>query len=120
MAKSYEALKEALQQLGYVRPGSVVERYMSCGKLSCICLADPEDYHGPYYQWTMRTGGKTRTVRLDAEQARLCEEWAANHKKLKAIVREMEALSLAETDRLLKAVPRRKAARRRKGAARRS
>src|SRR5271169_3929217 len=100
--ESYEALKEPLRQLGFVRPGSLVQRFMPCGRPSCRCMADPPVLHGPYYQWTIKIRGKTKTLRLTAEQARLCEEWIANHRKLKDIVRKMEALSLKETNRLLK------------------
>lgn len=102
MTKAYEALKEALQRLGYVRPGSLVRRFMPCGKPSCRCMGDPRALHGPYYQWTLRVRGKTKTVRLTEDQARLCEEWIANHRKLKDIVRRMEVMSLKETDRLLR------------------
>mgnify|MGYP000246457930 CR=1 FL=1 len=104
-AKAYEALKERLRGLGYVRPGSLVRRFMPCGKPSCRCMGDPPALHGPYYQWTRRVRGKTRTVRLSEQEARLCEEWIANHKRLKDIVRKMEAISLKETDRLLRKVP---------------
>jgi hypothetical protein len=65
-------------------------------------MADPPVLHGPYYQWTIKLLGKTKTLRLTAEQARLCEAWIANHRKLKNIVGKMEALSLRETNRLLK------------------
>jgi len=102
MRKTYAALKEALQGLGYVRPGSLVRRFMPCGKPSCRCMGDPPSLHGPYYQWTLKIGGKTKTVRLSEGQARLCEEWMANHRKLKDIVRRMETISLKETDRLLR------------------
>jgi hypothetical protein len=105
MAKSYEAIKAGLQRLGYVRPGSLVRRFMPCGKPSCRCMSDPPALHGPYYQWTLRIQGKTKTVRLNEYQARLCEEWIANHKKLKDIIRRMEAMSLKETDRLLRKAP---------------
>jgi len=101
----YEALKEALGQLGYVRPGSLVRRFMPCGKPSCRCMGDPPWLHGPYYQWTLRIRGKTKTVRLSEQQARLCAGWIANHRKLKDIVRRMEAISLKETDRLLRKAP---------------
>jgi hypothetical protein len=100
--RSYETLKEPLRDLGFVRPGSLVRRFMPCGKPSCRCMADPPVLHGPYYQWTIKVLGKTKTLRLSAEQARLGAEWIANHRKLKDIVRRMEALSLKETNRLLK------------------
>jgi len=99
--EAYEELKRALQGLGFVRPGSLVRRFMPCGKPSCRCK-DPTQLHGPYYQWTIKLRGKTVTLRLTEAQARLCKEWVGNHRSLKAIVRKMEALSLKETDRLLR------------------
>lgn len=98
---AYEELKRALLELGFARPGSLIRRFMPCGKPSCRCMTDPSALHGPYYQWTLKVRGKTRTVRLTAEQARACREWIANHWRLKTIVRKMERLSLQETDRLL-------------------
>jgi len=96
-----EALKREIQKLGFVRPGSLVRRFMPCGNPSCRCMADPPRLHGPYYQWSHKVGGKTRSIRLSEQQAKLCEEWIRNHKRLKKIVRQMERLSLKETDRVL-------------------
>lgn len=103
--EAYEDLKRALQGLGYVRPGSLVRRFMPCGKPSCRCMGDPPALHGPYYQWSFKIRGRTVTARLTVTQARLCREWIANHRSLRAIVRKMEALSLKETNRILKKVP---------------
>jgi hypothetical protein len=50
--------------------------------------------------------GKTRTLRLSADQARLCEQWARNHKALKRLVRQMERLSLKESNKILGAISR--------------
>lgn len=97
----YEKLKRALLTFGFVRPGSLVRRYMPCGKPGCRCMSDPPQLHGPYFQWTHKVRGKTITMRLTEEQAKLCAEWVSNHRRLKAIIRKMEALSLKETDRRL-------------------
>jgi hypothetical protein len=97
----FEALKGEIQKLGFVRPGSLVRRFMPCGNPSCRCMADPPQLHGPYYQWSQKVGGKTRSIRLSEQQAKLCEQWIRNHKRLKKIVRQMERLSLKETDRVL-------------------
>ena len=61
----YEQLKQQLVTLGLVRPGSLVRRYMPCGKPGCRCMAEPPILHGPYYQWTYRLRGKTITKRLN-------------------------------------------------------
>ncbi len=70
-------------------------------------MARPPRLHGPYYQWTYKVAGKTKTMRLSAQQARLCRPWLRNHKQLKRLVRQMEQLSLRETDRILGAISRR-------------
>jgi hypothetical protein len=96
-----EALKRDILTLGFVRPGSLVRRFMPCGNPSCRCMAQPRHLHGPYFQWSYKQKGKTKTLRLSQSQARLCEAWIRNHKKLRRVVRQMERLSLNETDRLL-------------------
>ena len=96
-----QALKDQIQKLGFVRPGSLVRRFMPCGNPTCRCMADPPQLHGPYYQWSIKVGGKTRSLRLSEEQAKMCAGWIADHKRLKALVRQMERLSLKETDRIL-------------------
>jgi len=100
----FEALKREILTLGYVRPGSLVRRLMPCGNPACRCMRQPPRLHGPYSQWTYKVAGKTRTVRLSAEQAQLCQEWIRNHRRLKRLVRQMERLSLKETDRALGAI----------------
>jgi hypothetical protein len=97
-------LKRALADLGLVRPGSLVERYMPCGRPSCKCMGAPPALHGPYYQWSHKIRGKTVTRRLSTAQADACREWLRNHRHLKATVRKMEALSLKETDRILRTI----------------
>jgi len=105
-AAKLQALQRAILTLGFVRPGSLVRRYMPCGNPACRCMARPPRLHGPYYQWTYKVAGKTTTMRLSAQQARLCREWLRNHKQLKRLVRQMEQLSLRETDRALGAISR--------------
>jgi hypothetical protein len=97
----FEALKRGVLALGLVRPGSLVRRFMPCGNPACRCMGRPPQLHGPYHQWTHKIAGKTKTVRLSAQQARLCREWSSNHRKLKRLLHQMELLSLKETDRIL-------------------
>jgi len=100
----YEQLKQQLLALGLVRPGSLVRRYMPCGKPGCRCMAKPPVLHGPYYQWTYRLRGKTLTKRLNAAQAAQCEVWIQNYRKLRALSRRIVGLALKETDRILRTI----------------
>lgn len=102
----FEALKREVLQLDFVRPGSLVRRFMPCGNPSCRCMSRPPQLHGPYYQWSHKVAGRTVTLRLSAEQAKVCRQWVSNHKRLRRLVRQMERLSLKETDRVLGAISR--------------
>ena len=104
--RAYESLKRQILGLGFARPGSLVRRFMPCGKPSCCCMGKPPRLHGPYFQWSCKLAGKTRTVRLSREQARLCQPWMRNHRSLRRLLRQMERVSLNETDRALGAISR--------------
>jgi len=101
-AQRYEALKRQIAELPPIRRGSVVRRFMPCGKPGCRCQASPPRLHGPYYQWTRKVQGKTVTTRLDPGQAKLLREWIQNGRRLDRLVRQMEQVSLRLTERRLR------------------
>ena len=105
-AHRYEALKHSIVDLGMFRRGSLVRRFMPCGKPGCRCQAAPPKLHGPYYQWTRKVAGKTVTLRLSQREAKLLEEWIANGRRLDHLIGLMEGISLRRTDRLLKTLRR--------------
>ena len=101
-AERYEALKREVADLPPIRRGSLVRRFMPCGKPGCRCQANPPQLHGPYYQWTRKVLGKTATVRVNQAQAKLLREWIANGRRLDRLVRQVEKVSLRLTERLLR------------------
>jgi hypothetical protein len=101
----YQALQRALSQIGYFRRGTLLKRFMPCGKPGCRCQESPPRLHGPYYQWTRKVDGKTVTVRLTPEQAQLLGGWIETGREMERIIAEMERLSLLATDRMLKELP---------------
>lgn len=58
------ALLQALAATGDMRRGSITEVYRSCGKSACACAAADHPGHGPYYAFTKKVEGKTRTLQL--------------------------------------------------------
>jgi len=101
-AERYQALKRQVAEVPPIRRGSLVRRFMPCGKRGCRCQATPPELHGPYYQWTRKVQGKTVTVRVDRSQAKLMREWIQNGRRLDKLVRQMEEVSLRLTERLLR------------------
>ena len=87
-----------LASLGLALPGTLIQRHVRCGKPGCRCHADPPLLHGPYWQWTRKTGGKTITRLVSDDQLDDYRQWLDNHRRLRAPVAELEALTLAIAD----------------------
>lgn len=100
--RRYQALAAQLAEVGFISPGSLVARETSCGKPGCRCQADPPRRHGPYYQWSRAVAGKTVSRRLNEPEADLYRQWIANRRHLEHIVTEMETLSAAAGEILLR------------------
>ena len=87
-------LSQNLQDTGFILYGTVRKHYMKCGHRGCRCHAVPPLLHGPYYDWTRRVKGKTKTVRLTDDQAKTIEEWISNMRRVEKILDEMEKISV--------------------------
>jgi len=102
--KRFETLKASLADLGPFRRGTVLRRFVKCARASCHCRADPPQLHGPYYEWTRKVKGKTVSVRVTEEQARLLRQWIADARRLDEIIAEMQSVSDRLTEPLFQAV----------------
>ena len=74
MAKSLEqleseqvALLRQLAECGDMRRGSINEVYRRCGKDNCACADSGHPGHGPFYAYTTKVNGKTKTLQLRRE-----------------------------------------------------
>jgi hypothetical protein len=92
--QSFEECREELRKIGFILTGSIVKRFMRCGKEGCRCMTDSSFKHGPYYEWTRKVRGKTVSVRLTEEEARILSEWVDNKKRFYELVSEMEHIAL--------------------------
>ena len=79
----------------FALPGTLADRMTRCGRANCRCHADPPRRHGPYHQWTRKKNGKTATRILTDDQAADYGPWFDNHRRLRELIAELEALSLA-------------------------
>ncbi len=93
-----ERIAADLASLGLALPGTLIQRHVRCGKPGCRCHADPPVLHGPYWQWTRKAGGKTVTRLVPDDQLDDYRQWLDNHRRLRALVAELEALTLAIAD----------------------
>ena len=61
-----EVVLKKIAQIGDMRRGSITETFRACGKSNCACARADHPGHGPYYAFTTKVAGKTRTVQLRA------------------------------------------------------
>ena len=87
-------IRAEVQAFDIVLRGSITKRFMRCGSSGCRCQADPPQLHGPYYQWTTKIQGKTKTVRLKPEQVADFEGWIAQGRRLEQLVQQWRKVSL--------------------------
>ena len=91
--RRYRQLAAQLAEIGFISSGSVTRRFTRCGTPGCKCHDDPPQPHGPYYQWTAKVNGKTVTRRLSADEAKLYEEWIANDRRMRQVIKQMRQVA---------------------------
>jgi len=94
LQEQYAEIKSEIDNIGFVVQGSVTERWKKCGKTTCRCYKDPDEWHGPYYQWSWKSSGQTYSVSLTSDHAALCRQWVNNNRKLEKIIKRLRRLSL--------------------------
>lgn len=91
--REHRQFAKRLSEIGFLWPGSLTARYLSCGNPRCGCRKDPAARHGPYYYWTTKQAGKTVSRKLPAQEARILEQWIGNRRELKSILEAMMGVS---------------------------
>lgn len=99
-----DRLKRQMLGIEIALQGSLTERFMPCGRKGCHCQADPAQLHGPYYQWTTKIDGKTKTIRVKKEDLEDFEGFIAEGRRLEECIREWRALSLEAVEQGLGSV----------------
>jgi len=59
-----ETIVRKIAELGDMRRGTITEVFRSCGKPTCCCSERKHPGHGPYYAFTTKVEGKTKTLQL--------------------------------------------------------
>jgi hypothetical protein len=85
-----------IKQLGPVLPGSIVERSTRCQSPGCHCHADPPQLHGPYATWMHQEDGRQVTRTLSGDEAQRLRPLIAANRRLRALVAELESLTVSE------------------------
>ena len=105
--KRYQSLAKKLAAAGPILQGSISERVIKGAKGK---KQKEGQTYGPYYQWTTKEDGKTRTVNLTKQQAKVYQKAIDENKKIARILGEMRELSKKKLEMETEGVKRRKPA----------
>lgn len=89
-----QKIKESLNALGDLRPGSLSQQYNVCGKAKCGCKEDPPRKHGPYYQLSFTREGRSGTKFVKKHQVSVVKKQLKNYAKLRILVDRWIKLSI--------------------------
>lgn len=79
-------IKAALATLGDLRPGTLSQQYNVCGTPGCRCKASPPQKHGPYYQVSFTSQGKSQTQFVRREDVPVVRRQLRNYQRLRTLV----------------------------------
>ena len=82
------------RQLGSQRgmiQGSLLKRYLPCGKAGCKCKRGEK--HGPFYYLTYQEGGKMRTLYVPKGRLPEIKEAIKAYKKVKGIIGQVAGIN---------------------------
>jgi hypothetical protein len=89
----YNGLVKTLIDIGFIWPGTLQSRMLTCGRSWCACHEDPKKRHGPYWYWTSKKEGKTISRKLTPEEAEIIKPWIENRRRIEVTLREMSRVS---------------------------
>ena len=95
-ARRRAAIVAEIKAIGPVLPGSIVERSTRCQRSGCHCRADPPRLHGPYATWMHQQDGRQVTRTLSTQEAERLRPLIAADRRLRALVAELESLTVAD------------------------
>jgi hypothetical protein len=98
-AAAQARIAKALAEVGFALPGSLTVKAYKCGKANCRCRAEPPQLHGPYALWTRKLDNKTVTRTLTDDELADYQPLFDNAKRLRALIAELQELSLELVDR---------------------
>jgi hypothetical protein len=91
--ENHRHLAETLAGVGFIWPGSLQRRLLTCGKPQCVCHRDRERRHGPYWYWTSKREGKTISCKLSQEEVDIIRPWIDNRRQIELTLRQMLQIS---------------------------
>ena len=93
LKEKFDRVKNEILSISYLKKGSLSKCYQTCGNPGCRCHRDKKYRHGPYWWWSTKVDGRTRSILVPEGMLSEVRSYIDNYKLLKSRIREMEEIS---------------------------
>ena len=93
LEEEFEKVKSEIINIGYLKKGSIVKCYQTCGTASCKCHKDKQFRHGPYLWLTFKNNGKTKSILIPEQLLSEVKSYIENFNLLKSKIASLEEIS---------------------------
>ena len=95
-----QAIKLKIQNIDWILIGTILESRKQCGKANCKCMSNSKYLHGPYYIWTRKENGTTKTKTLTKKQVVYAKKAFKNMKIIVQLIGKWKKASLLNINRI--------------------
>jgi len=93
LKEKFDRIKDEICSISYLKKGSILKCYQTCGNPGCRCHKDKKYRHGPYWWWSTKVNGRTRSILVPEGMLSEVRSYIDNYKLLKSKIGEMEEVS---------------------------
>ncbi len=93
LEQDFKKIKDEIFSISYLKKGSIAKCYQTCGTTGCRCHKDKKYRHGPYWWWSTKVDGKTRSMLVPEGMLDEVRIYIENYKFLKSKVKLLEEIS---------------------------
>jgi len=93
LKEEFRKIKGEVQAISYLKKGSLTKCYQTCGTAGCRCHKDKKYRHGPYWWWSSKEDGKTKSILVPEGMIGEVRSYIDNYKLLKTKVKMLEEIS---------------------------
>ncbi len=93
LKEDFKKIKDEICSISYLRKGSIAKCYQTCGTANCRCHKDKKFRHGPYWWWTSKEGGRTKSILVPEGMLDEARSYIENYKILKSKIKLLEEIS---------------------------
>lgn len=89
----FDRVKGELCSISYLKKGSLSKCYQTCGTPGCKCHKDKKYRHGPYWWWSAKENGKTKSILVPEGMLSEVRSYIDNYRLLISKINMLEEIS---------------------------